>query len=481
MKKKSEELIPIEYKTGPGWIIRQKLRQIEPAWRVLISSAFVILYVAAFAFCLGSPERVLLTLPLVGFLVAVIFLFVSRDEIVLGKGGIAFPASFGRQLQYSFIKLWTELDRAEVLSPYSGNALPDQKGSVIRITFRSGTKVVLPLSRFTKESLVSFVSAIEKWATECKLDKQFPQLPRLHDFETANPHADKGAYTQFWDEELADSYSFTAFVPISPGKRLQNGRLVVLKEIAAGGFSAIYLVRDEEGGQRILKESVLPHECDQATRDRVKAQFEREATLLVKLSHENIARVFDHFVENGRNYLVLEYVEGPDLREFVRKNGAQREGKVLEWGKQLAGTLAYLHAQTPPVVHRDVTPDNIVLSPQGKVVLIDFGAANEFVGTATGTLIGKQSYMAPEQIRGKANPQSDVYGLGATLFFLINGKDPEPLGVTSSKALKPEISEATDNLISRMTRLDLDTRVMDANEAARLIETAEKGLEAPIS
>lgn len=427
-----------------------------------MGSSFLVVYLAVFLACVTSPDRALLTVPLVFLLAAVVFICFTRDEIVLGKGGISFPTILGHQLQYSYIRLWTELDKAEILSPFSGNEIKAGRGSVIRVTFRSGARIILPLASFSRDGLISFVSAVEKWGTECKLDKQFPQLPRLYDFETSNPGADKGAYTRFWEEELSDNYSFTAFVPLSPGRRLQDNRLVVLKELAAGGFSAIYLVRDEEHGQRILKESVLPQECDESTRDKVKAQFVREGMLLVKLSHPNIARVFDHFVENGRNYLLLEYIEGPDLRDYVRKNGPQSEERVLKWGRQIAETLAFLHTRDPAVVHRDVTPDNIVVAPSGELVLIDFGAANEFVGTATGTLIGKQSYMAPEQIRGKATPQSDIYGLGASIYYLLTGKDPEPLGVPSIRSQIETISSETDSLIQQMTRLDLDKRLPDA-------------------
>ncbi|HEY9787687.1 MAG TPA: serine/threonine-protein kinase, partial [Candidatus Obscuribacterales bacterium] len=247
-------------------------------------------------------------------------------------------------------------------------------------------------------------------------------------------------------------------------------------EIAAGGFAAIYLVRDDSGNQRILKESVLPQECDEATRERVKAQFVREATLLVRLSHPNIARVFDHFVELGRNYLILEYIEGADLRAHVRQHGRRSEEEALRWAAEIAETLSYLHQQEPPIVHRDITPDNLVLSPSGKVVLIDFGAANEFVGTATGTLIGKQSYMAPEQIRGKASPPSDLYSLGATIYFLLSGKDPEPLGVASIKAARADVSERTHQLIQDLTKLEQEQRISSAEAVLARIAECRDGL-----
>src|SRR5207237_6197438 len=124
----------------------------------------------------------------------------------------------------------------------------------------------------------------------------------------------------------------------------------------------------------------------------------------------------------------------------IRQNGAQKETTVLKWAAEVAEILTYLHKRNPPIIHRDLTPDNLVLKNEGTVHLIDFGAANQFVGTATGTLVGKQAYIAPEQLRGKADLQSDLYSLGGTLHYLLTGKDPIPLMVAHPNEVLPDIS-----------------------------------------
>ena len=120
--------------------------------------------------------------------------------------------------------------------------------------------------------------------------------------------------------------------------------------------------------------------------------FAREAKILQLLSYLNIARVLDHFVENDRNYLLLEHINGLDLRDYIKEHGPQPERLIMRWVFELADVLAYLHEQSPPIVHRDVTPDNVVLDRTGSIKLIDFGAANQLLTTATGTLVGKQPY-----------------------------------------------------------------------------------------
>jgi serine/threonine protein kinase len=110
---------------------------------------------------------------------------------------------------------------------------------------------------------------------------------------------------------------------------------------------------------------------------------------------------------------------------------------VVRWLLEAAKILQYLHSQSPPLIHRDVTPDNLVLARDGCLSLIDFGAANALLGTATGTLVGKQSYIAPEQFRGKAGLSSDIYSLGATVYFALTGREPEPLTELHAAQLVP--------------------------------------------
>lgn len=124
---------------------------------------------------------------------------------------------------------------------------------------------------------------------------------------------------------------------------------------------------------------------------------------------------------------MLEYIQGDNLREYVRKHGPLEESLVIDLMLQMADVLCYLHQQNPPIIHRDFTPDNLVLKADRSLIVIDFGAANEYIGTATGTLIGKQCYMPPEQVRGKSDLSTDLYALGGTASFLLTGNDPEAL------------------------------------------------------
>jgi len=186
--------------------------------------------------------------------------------------------------------------------------------------------------------------------------------------------------------------------------------------------------------------------------------FKKEALLLSKLEHKDIAKIYDHFLEDGRHYMTLEYIQGEDLRRLVARRGPISERKVSQWMRQILKVLLYLEKQTPPLVHRDLTPENIVLRPKGSLALIDFGAANEFIGTATGTVVGKQGYISPEQFRGKAELRSDIYSLGCTAHFLLTAKEPEALMQSSPKNFNKQVTDNMNDLIMQMTCQKVEER-----------------------
>jgi serine/threonine-protein kinase len=137
--------------------------------------------------------------------------------------------------------------------------------------------------------------------------------------------------------------------------------------------------------------------------------------------------------------------------------------------------LEYLHNLTPPVVHRDFTPDNLILRKDGTLKLVDFNVAQQTESTATGTVVGKHAYLPPEQFRGLPTTQSDIYAMGATLYYILTAQDPEPISEAHPRTVRSEISEEFDTLIGRATAIDAKLRYQRAEEiAADLGAPAEK-------
>jgi outer membrane protein assembly factor BamB len=166
--------------------------------------------------------------------------------------------------------------------------------------------------------------------------------------------------------------------------------------------------------------------ADPTMYEMVVRNFEREADLLATLSHPAIPRIYDYFTQDDSSFLVMEFIEGRDLEAILRERDEfLEEEQVINWAIELCDVLAYLHNHQPqPVIFRDMKPSNVMVDQHGHIRLIDFGIARVFQPGQKGTMIGTEGYSPPEQYRGEASPQGDLYALGATLHHLLTRRDP---------------------------------------------------------
>ena len=204
------------------------------------------------------------------------------------------------------------------------------------------------------------------------------------------------------------------------------GSYQILRTLGRGGMGITYLVWDKnQTNQGAPSLSVLKEmKADMIRVPKARELFEREARVLKSLAHPNIPKYYDFFVENNRKYLVMELIHGQNLEDLIRQRGAINSERAIEWMIQLCLVLDYLHNLQPPLIHRDVKPANLILKNlDGRLMLLDFGAVKE-LGTSLNTRIGVEGYSAPEQYSGKPCVQSDIYGVGTTIVFLLTGKTP---------------------------------------------------------
>ncbi len=416
-------------------------------------------------FFLLASILTLLSLACLLILLALYLIPPGLSKIKLDANSMQFPPSFSPDMLYRNNRTWADI--ANILlgsmfvegrkGVYEYEIEGTQNNRKIFIYFKSGGHATIDLTRLSKEDSQKLFMAIESW---CLDFSRFP-LPKSKDQEESasillgsrdTEEAEQiqiQTYTELWEQEMQDHFSATNFVPLKKGDRVQEGKYKVLMPLSSGGLSAVYLVENNAKELRVLKEAVVPD--NMKLKEKAREMFAREALLLKKINHPNIANVYDYFVDNGRDYLLLDFVPGNTLRQQLAQYGPIEEKEALEYTLDLIALVSYLHDLNPPIIHRDLSPDNLVLKEDGSIVLIDFGAANQLIGTATGTLVGKQAYMAPEQFRGKARKESDVYGIGATLFFLLTGGDPKPLTVSRPIEYNKRISPATSEVVSICT------------------------------
>ncbi len=469
----SELEVAIEYRSTPQRVGFYIMGALMPVWAILVP--FLLGFFISILLQ-GKPVPLLISVILLSVLMAipvvsiVLAAICEDDRLLVSKEGFSFPLLFLPTLKFRRERMWSDLKEARLLISDSQMQTKDKlPAGKLDLHFNSGGHVDIPLRSLKRSDLERLLLSLEVWGTSCQ---RTPELIAFHDnLQNENLGIDKLSYTQMWEEELSRRFSATAFVPLEPDRKLQNGRVKIVKQLAFGGLSAIYLAQLNDKDMVVVKEAVIPEGTEEKAKAKAMELFAREAQFLIRLEHDQIAKVFDHFHEEGRHYLLLEYVRGQDLRQLVKQNGPQPTAHVVQWAHEIAGILNYLHEQSPPIIHRDLTPENIVLSENGSVKLIDFGAANEFVGTATGTLVGKQAYIAPEQLRGKASTLSDIYALGGTLHYLLTAKDPEPLSESSPRELRPDVPDVLDKMILKLTSMEESDRPQTANAVA--LEFAE--------
>src|SRR5947209_2919446 len=265
--------------------------------------------------------------------------------------------------------------------------------------------------------------------------------------------------------------------------QLLKHRYRILTQIGRGGFAAVYKAEDSHFYQRLVavKEMSQSGLSPQERAEAVDA-FTREAQLLAGLQHPHLPRIYDHFSEGGRWYLVMDFIKGETLENVLLRQPDQRLSlkETLDIGLQLCSVLHYLHTCHPPIIFRDLKPANIMYTPSRHLYLIDFGIARHFKPGQTKDTIpfGSPGYAAPEQYgKAQTTPQSDIYSMGVLLHHLLSGEDPSekpfllaPLRLTGSGALA-----GLENLVERMTQLDAARRPASIAEVQAELQALADG------
>jgi serine/threonine-protein kinase len=365
-------------------------------------------------------------------------------EVLLSRQGILVPQEFTTG-GLAPIRLWKDLREAKIIG--GGK---DRRDRSLRLRFHRTGSFTIAFRLLSVEQVSELFATIEEYAVDCKLDEN-----------TATFRAQIAAECPARSDEIK-AFTSTIFKTHEAGSLVVDGRYRIVRLIASKPLTAVYLARSADSKLVVVKQFVMPRD-DEACR-KLKETFRREYETLKRLDHPMIAKVLDIADDDRGCYLVIEHVRGEDLRSLVTRCGARSSKIIREWATELCQQMQYLHSQDPPLIHRDLSPDNIMLSEDGSIRIIDFGAAHQFVEGVTGTLIGKQCYIAPEQLRGRASIRSDIYSFGCTLFFLAAGKDPAALRQCDPISLGIKVPADLNEVISRCTDFEETARPQSFEE-----------------
>lgn len=257
-----------------------------------------------------------------------------------------------------------------------------------------------------------------------------------------------------------------------------DGKYKILNLIGQGGMSNVYLAINEKANKtwaikEVRKQGIKNFEI-------YRQSLAVELNLLKKMNHPNLPNIIDVIDEDDEFFIVMDYIEGMSLDNRIQEQGSASQEEVISWALQLCDVLDYLHHQSPPVIYRDMKPSNIMLKPDGKVVLVDFGTAREYKnekGKDT-TCLGTIGYAAPEQFggMGQTDQRTDVFNLGATMYHLLTGHDPSmpPYEMYPIRQWNPELSSGLEYIISTCTNKNPDERYQTAKELKFALQNYRK-------
>ncbi len=264
---------------------------------------------------------------------------------------------------------------------------------------------------------------------------------------------------------------------------LENGSLVdgkyrILGKCGQGGMSVVYIARNERANRTwAIKEIRREGVADFAL---VRQSLLMETELLKKLRHPHLPGIIDVLEQEDSILIVMDFIEGRTLLDRVKEGGAQPQQEVIGWAKQLCEVLGYLHAQHPPIIYRDMKPANVMLKPDGNVVLLDFGTAREYkkLGQEDTVCLGTRGYAAPEQYggSGQSDARTDIYCLGATLYHLLTGHNPctPPYEIVPIRCWDAGLSAGLEAVIRKCVQNDPRDRYQSCEELQYALENYEQ-------
>lgn len=253
-----------------------------------------------------------------------------------------------------------------------------------------------------------------------------------------------------------------------------DGKYKILNKIGQGGMSVVYLAMNERANKQwaikeVRKDGVKNY-------DVVRQGLIAETDILKRLNHPHLPSIIDVIDRDDTFLIVMDYIEGKSLDYWLKKDGAQPQEKVVEWAKQICDVLGYLHSRKPPIIYRDLKPANVMLKPDGQIMIIDFGTAREFKETSIEdtSCLGTQGYAAPEQYggHGQTDARTDIYTLGATMYHLLTGHNPSlpPYEMYPIRRWNPALSSGLEKIVLKCTQRNPNDRYQNCAELMYALE-----------
>lgn len=327
----------------------------------------------------------------------------------------------------------------------------------------------------TQAGMISYVSrnvSIDKMPLCLRSCEVFTDLKEIVEWVKNRKRSSDSLVARFAQEKF-----YAEITGISPGSYLLD-HYRIIKEIGRGGMSTVYLAVDEFRNKSVaVKVALKENTIDFGS---IVQSLNAEVDIMKRLAHPFLPRIYDVIEKPDMMVIIMDYIEGRTVKSIIEEYGAMTEDQVIKIGRQLCEALQYLHQMTPPIIYRDMKPGNIMMRPNGDVMLIDFGTAREFKerNLADTTCLGTVGYAAPEQFggMGQTDARTDVYGLGVTLYHLITNMNPSepPYEIKPIREINPTLSKQLECIIKKATQRDPNERYQSVEEMMYYLNNPSK-------
>ncbi len=460
-----------EFKHVPLSVWRSLLNKWEAPLRLAITALLLVFLVVAA--CWHSPVPLVLGSVVVG---AGCLCMILKIRGALARTATIDFNSRGVGLvlgESTFVLPWQTLLRADLRNSelslvFDEQRIPQEtRRGVLRFWMRRSNEgeCLLPidLRAVAKRDHLKIVSVLNRLAPRDRISESLSRF--------ASPQHNPG-FTELWNESLKITARRNSVNQLNPGDWLNEYRFEVVRQLGAGGQGVAYEAIDhyppsDAASRVVLKEFVLPVHGDPSAAAEALNMVQQEADIIRSLNCDFAVKYYDLFVEDSRAYLVREFVDGHSLKEIVHVQGALELDEVYSLALNMCDILEHLHSHSPAIIHRDFTPDNLLLNQDKQLKLIDFDIARAEDNCKTNQVVGKPNYLSPEQFRGNATTQSDIYSLGATLFFISTATQPKPISASHPKARVDTLDDRFDAIVAKATATDCLERYRTTAELRR--------------
>ncbi len=393
---------------------------------------------------------------------------IQTGTIRIDETAIRLPSLENERLKDKTVSfLWKDLE--SIKSPSENTNLLvfkfnsrswDKQTKEVAALWGTGDEIVMDMRAFAKQDQNRVQTAVRRYAPQ-------GTIAGVKD-ATAQKET---SYTELWLQSLESSPRRFENSTLERGTFLDDHRYEVMCQLATGGQATTYEAFDHcadvaAGDQQrvVLKEFIVPAHASRTVVHDMFLDIEAVNSTLKALASKNIVKLYRIFYEDLRVCQVIEFIDGKSLRDLVREHGWLPPRQVIDLAIQMSVILDLLHQQSPPVVHRDFTPDNLILTSDGTLIIIDFDVAMSEDRPGIAKVVGKPSFVAPEQFRGQPGTASDLYSMGATMFFLLTGKDPTPISVSKPASIDTNIDSSLNAIVAKLTALTPEDRYKKASD-----------------